>query len=137
MIRPCIGASSSAGMDEVVKLWDLRNTSSPVASYHGHVPGGGKKLKRIHRPVFYNVSAAAASSFILSGGEGSRAVSMFRLGPGGSVDGGSEGRPQSVFSRGKLPVDAGDVGCLAVANGGREVAAAVDGGEVLLLSPGS
>ncbi len=40
---------------------------------------------------------------------------------------------QSVFSRGKLPQDVGDIGSLAIH--GNEVAVAVDGGEVLLLSP--
>ena len=73
-----------AGLDEIIKLWDLRNTSSPIASYHGHVPGniGKRRLKRIHRPTFFNAAAATASSssiesFILSGGEGSHAISMF------------------------------------------------------------
>lgn len=40
---------------------------------------------------------------------------------------------QSVFSRGKLPPDVGDIGSLAVQ--GRNVAVAVEGGEVLMLLP--
>ena len=86
------------------------------------------------------------SSFILSGGEGSHAISMFQLGQ--QVAGGgrrsdhhaSEKKSsdesmllQSVFSRGTLPDDVGDIGSLAVR--GRDVAVAVEGGEVLLLSP--
>lgn len=142
-----------AGLDEIIKLWDLRNTSSPLASYHGHVPGNGnRKLKRIHRPTFLSSagvsfsSAVEESSFILSGGEGSHAISMFQLGH--QVAGGgrrsdhhaSEKKSsdesvllQSVFSRGTLPDDVGDIGSLAVQ--GRDVAVAVEGGEVLLLSP--
>ena len=40
---------------------------------------------------------------------------------------------QSVFSRGTLPPDVGDIGSLAVQ--GRNVAVAVEGGEVLMLLP--
>ena len=141
-----------AGLDEIIKLWDLRNTSSPLASYHGHVPGNGnRKLKRIHRPTFFSsaVSSSSAveeSSFILSGGEGSHAISMFQLGQQVAGGGRRSDHPasekkssnesvllQSVFSRGTLPDDVGDIGSLAVQ--GRDVAVAVEGGEVLLLSP--
>ena len=68
---------------------------------------------------------------------------MFRLGgiPGSAVaghesngnEGGVESGLQSVFSRGKLPPDVGDIGSLAV--NGEDVAVAVEGGEVLMLSP--
>ena len=53
------------------------------------------------------------------------------------VDGGSSGEDngerEGVFSRGRLPDDAGDVGSVAVGAGG-QVAIAVEGGEVLMLS---
>jgi hypothetical protein len=126
-------------MDEFIKLWDLRNTKAPIASYHGHVPGHGKKLKRIHRPTFllntaWSPSETSSSlfldSFILSGGEGSNAISMFQL-PNSEE---SSSPLQSVFSRGKFPADVGNVGSIAV--NGRIVAVATEGGEVLLLSPG-
>jgi len=143
----------TAGLDEIIKLWDLRNTSCPIASYHGHVPSTGKRLKRIHRPTFFNAPysasmfvAPSSASFILSGGEGSYAISMFELERSMSSTQqhgvleydaikSEEGRDrlQSVFSRGKLPPDVGDIGSLAV--NGRDVAVAVEGGEVLLLSP--
>ena len=120
-------------MDECIKLWDLRNIKSPIASYHGHVPGR-KKLKRIHRPTFLSSPTSPTSlsdSFILSGGEGSNAISMFRLDKceeKGSL-------LQSVYSRGTFPEEVGDVGTLAV-NGRNNVAVATEGGEVFLLSPG-
>ena len=128
-------------MDEYIKLWDLRNIKSPIASYHGHVPGCGKKLKRIHRPTFFLNNASSSldttstescsDSFILSGGEGSNAISMFQL---NNCEGSSScSSLQSVFSRGTFPADVGDVGSLAV--DGRNVAVATEGGEVLLLSP--
>jgi hypothetical protein len=44
-----------------------------------------------------------------------------------------DGSLQSVFNRGKLPDDTGDIGSLAVQNG--YAAIAMEGGEVLLLSP--
>jgi hypothetical protein len=122
-----------AGLDEVIKLWDLRNTASPIASYHGHVPASGRKLKSIHRPAFLTTAASSSApsleSFILSGGETSHAISMFQLTPRGDCH--EESSPQSVFSRGRLPMDVGDIGSLAVH--GRNVAVAA-GGEVLLLS---
>ena len=134
--------SSIAGLDEVIKLWDLRNTSSPITSYHGHVPGNGKRLKRIHRPTFFNnvSSSKSSESFILSGGEGSHSISMFQLGQHThstkeeKMGKGDECKLHSVFSRGTLPQNLGDIGSLAV-HGGRDVAVAVEGGEVLLLSP--
>ena len=74
-------------------------------------------------------------TFILSGGEGSHSISMFQLDEikekTDSTNKG-DGRLQSVFSRGKLPHDVGDVGSLAVQDG--YVAVAVGGGEVLMLS---
>ncbi|KAL3807161.1 hypothetical protein ACHAXA_011362 [Cyclostephanos tholiformis] len=128
------GIFVTAGLDELIKLWDLRNTASPIASFHGHVPVSCKKLKRIHRPAFLNTTASSSNSslesYIISGGENSHSISMFQLLL--STDS-RDGCPlQSVFSRGKLPMDAGDIGSLAVY--GRNVAVAAEGGEVLLLS---
>lgn len=97
------------------------------------MPGCGKKLKRIHRPTFLlspdTSTTSFSDSFILSGGEGSNAISMFQLDK--CVERTSS--LQSVFSRGSFTADVGDVGSLAV--NGRNVAVATDGGEVLLLSP--
>jgi len=136
----------TAGLDETIKLWDLRNVSRPIASYHGHVPSNGsKRLKQIHRPAFFNTSSlkspsSSLESFILSGGQGSRAISMFQIGAvkdvavaGDSNRNDSDEILQSVLSRGKLPPDVGDIGSLTVSR--RNVAVAVQGGEVLLLSP--
>ena len=130
-----------AGLDEVIKLWDLRNTSSPIASYHGHVPCTGKRLKRIHRPTFLKpFSSKEESAFILSGGEGSHAISMFQVQNRASTVNNSstdtkEGGEGVLFSRGKLPIDVGDIGSLAVHGRNNNVAVAVEGGEVLLLTP--
>lgn len=94
-----------AGLDEMIKLWDLRNTTSPIVTYHGHVSGGaGRKLKRIHRPTLF-LSTSSSDSFILSGGENSHAISLFQLRNRGLHDSCSILKP--VFSRGKLPLDVG------------------------------
>lgn len=114
----------TAGLDETIKLWDTRNVSRPLASFHGHVPKTGKRLKRIHRPAFV---AIASESYILSGGEGSHSLSMFQL---SNFSG--DGSVHSVFNRGRLPDDHGDVGSLAVMN--NHVAVAGVGGEVLILA---
>lgn len=115
----------TAGLDETIKLWDVRNASRPIASFHGHV-AGGKRIKRIHRPTFIDI---ASESYILSGGQGSHSLSMFHL----LANKQNDGDLHSVFNRGKLPEDHGDVGSLAVLN--NQVAVAGEGGEVLILTP--
>ena len=98
-------------------------------------------MKRIHRPTFLKpYSSKEESAFILSGGEGSHAISMFQIQNGTSTANNSStdtegGVLQSVFSRGKLPTDVGDIGSLAVHGRNNNVAVAVEGGEVLLLTP--
>ena len=105
------------------------------------MPGCGKKLKRIHRPSFFLNNASSSldttstescsDSFILSGGEGSNAISMFQL---NNREGSSSSSSlQSMFCRGSFPLGVGDVGSLAV--DGRNVAVATESGELLLLSP--
>eukprot|EP00984_Skeletonema_dohrnii_P038822 scaffold42519_cov139-Skeletonema_dohrnii-CCMP3373.AAC.5 len=120
----------TAGLDDIIKLWDLRNTRKPVVSFHGHVPASGKTLKRIHRPTFCNVGS---DSFILSGGENSHAISMFQVDE--ETNDASASSLRSVFSRGKLPDGSGDVGSMAVHS--NQVAVTVEGGEVIVLTPQS
>jgi WD40 repeat protein len=117
----------TAGLDDVVKVFDIRSLDKPLFTYHGHVPTLSK-YKRIHHPVFYNPCQRTTSSelFVLSGGESSAALSMFR-----NQDARDSAVP--VYSRGRLPADCGDAGCLAIQ--GQRVASTVDGGEVLLLAP--
>lgn len=117
----------TAGLDDQVKVFDIRSLDKPLYTYQGHVPTLSK-YKRIHHPVFYNPCQRTASSelFVLSGGESSAALSMFR-----NQD--AKEAAVSVYSRGRLPADCGDAGCLAIQ--GQRVASTVDGGEVLLLAP--
>ena len=117
----------TAGLDDQVKVFDIRSLDMPLYTYQGHVPTLSK-YKRIHHPVFYNPCQRPASSelFVLSGGESSAALSMFR-----NQD--AKDTVVSVYSRGRLPEFCGDAGCLAVQ--GHRVASTVDGGEVLLLGP--
>lgn len=119
---------SVAGLDDQIKVFDIRSLGRPLLSYFGHVPSNLAKYKRIHHPVFYNPckKTVSAEQFVLSGGENSRSLSMFR-----NHD--AKDTMVSVYSRGKLPSDCGDAGCLSVQ--GEKVASTVDGGEVLLLSP--
>ncbi len=120
---------SSAGHDKTIKLWDLRrfgNHSCPLGILEGHVPVHETKCKKIHRPIFYN--PCGHSNFVLTGGQNSNSLSMFRCS-------GLEHAPLdvSLCSRGKLPLDCGDAGCIAVDN--NRVAVATDQAEVLLLRP--
>ena len=105
----------TAGLDPIVKVWDQRNLSEPISMLQGHVPTSTSKCKRIHRPVFYD------NEFLLTGGQGSSSVSVYNL------------SNRTLCSRGKLPADCGDSGCIAV--NGKQVAVTVDQGEILLLEP--
>ena len=119
---------ATAGLDPVVKLWDQRKLSEPLVCLQGHVPNSTTRCKRIHKPVFFHPSK---SPFLLTGGQGSSSVSVYTL-----------PNPRSttkddfqLCSRGRLPEDCGDSGCIAV--NGKQVAVTVDQGEILLLEPSS
>lgn len=118
----------TAGHDNTIHSWDHRNLKEPIQSYVGHVPVSTKRCKRIHRPSFLytsNCSNSKQFEYILSGSENSGCLSIF--------DCGTKDKLVSVFSRGHLPMDCGDAGCIAVQ--GSNIAVAVDGGDVLLLQP--
>jgi hypothetical protein len=115
----------AAGLDPIIKLWDLRNTNEPLSSFKGHVPSCTTRCKRIQHPAFYKFGD---STFVLTGGERSNALSMFQH------DGSTTG---SLYSRGNLPMDCGDAGSIAIGTNGSspKVAVSVADGEVLLLAP--
>jgi WD40 repeat protein len=48
----------TAGLDETIKMFDIRKCDAPVKEYTGHVPYKLAKLKAIHRPEFYASGAA-------------------------------------------------------------------------------
>jgi WD40 repeat protein len=126
----------TAGLDSVIQQWDLRYLlqQQPVCEYFGHVPTTTRRCKRIHHPVFYR-DGQGGDQFVLTGGEGSHSLSMFRYErePGASV---AEGHPRSaVYSRGTLPDDCShsDVGTIAVRQD--LVATTVEGQVMLLKGP--
>jgi len=123
----------TAGHDNTIHSWDHRNLKEPVQSFVGHVPLSTKRYKRIHRPSFLytsNVSNNTQFEYILSGSENSGCLSIFDFGTDRLS---AKDNHVSVLSRGHLPMDCGDAGCIAVQ--GSNVAVAVDGGDVLLLQP--
>jgi len=147
----------TAGFDDELKTWDLRSLKMPLRSFRGHIPNYpiARRYKKIHRPIFYvptttttswvnstKLSASLSSSHlltatILTGGEGSNSVSLFRnlSSPLLSINNNDTLISEKVFSRGTLPADCagGDVG--AIACHGRQAAISIDGGEVILLDP--
>ena len=128
----------TAGHDESIYTWDLRSLKEPVRSYHGHVPLTTKKCKSIHRPCFLTSPSCDEDNFILSGSENSGCLSIFQCNSNLQVELDVPTKKKThipVYSRGLLPNDCGDVGCIAVH--GSNAAVAVDGGEVLLLEPRS
>jgi len=120
----------TAGYDDTIHRWDLRNVSRPAESYCGHVPLTTKQCKRIHRPCFLSIPNSS-HQYILSGSENSSCLSIFKIGSNSNESTQNDKVP--VYSRGNLPRDCGDVGCIVSA--GCNAAIAVDGGEVLLIEP--
>jgi WD40 repeat protein len=123
----------TAGMDPFIKLWDWRNLSQPLATMEGHVPVG-RPCKKIHRPVFIPLTNSQ-KNYILSGGGGSSALSTFQLSYVNPMDNVNGNVQTTLLSRGVLPEDCGDAGCIAVHGG--LVAASVNQGDILLLQPTS
>eukprot|EP00536_Pseudo-nitzschia_multiseries_P005427 jgi/Psemu1/295884/fgenesh1_pm.101_\ len=138
----------TAGLDPIVKVWDRRNLSAPVACLEGHVPTSTGRIRKIHRPAFFDpdskpkptknatstasLSPQASCPFLLTGGQGSSFLSMYQQ----QQQQFSASSPQphtSLFSRGKLPTDCGGSGSIAV--NGKQVAVAIDQGEIILLEP--
>lgn len=124
----------TAGLDSVIQAWDIRylkqGARTPVCEYFGHVPTTTTRIKRIHHPAIYN---HAGDRFILTGGQGSGALSLFKFAPLQMRNKATLVR-SAVYSRGGLPEDCchADVGSIALQRD--RIAVTVDG-EVLLLSP--
>mmetsp|Transcript_9158 Transcript_9158/g.14081 ORF Transcript_9158/g.14081 Transcript_9158/m.14081 type:complete len:719 (+) Transcript_9158:65-2221(+) len=120
----------TAGLDETIKVWDVRFLTKPMFSFYGHVPVGVSRLRKIHHPTFY-IPNKIGGSFVLTGSENSYSLSMFKHSYEFSHRD-EDTITSAVFSRGKLPEGCGDVGTIAINN--EMVAASIDGGEVLLLA---
>ena len=129
----------TAGYDPTIHSWDLRQLKKPLKSYHGHVPISVKNCKRIHRPCYFRPNGGCTvteieNKYILSGGERSGCLSIFQE----SFLSGDENHTQSsqnkhipVYSRGCLPEDCEDTGCIVVF--GNDMAVTVNGGDILIL----
>jgi WD40 repeat protein len=134
----------TAGLDPIIKVWDQRNLSKPILCLQGHVPSStGSRCKKIHRPTFFYPGEKGTTTttiekrllpniegshpFLLTGGQGSTSVSMYQIDTATTS--------ASLFSRGKLPIDCGNAGCIAV--NGKQVAVTVDQGEIIILEPSS
>jgi hypothetical protein len=123
----------SAGHDKTIKLWDIRrfgNHCNPLATLEGHVPVAETQCKKIHRPTFYNPSVSI--DLVLTGGQNSHSLSMFQC-RGFQDYTETSSLDASLTSRGKLPPNSGDAGCIAVDK--TRVAVTTDQAEVLLLRP--
>ncbi|KAG5189994.1 WD40-repeat-containing domain protein [Tribonema minus] len=106
----------TAGLDTVVKLFDLRKPNAAAVEYRGHVPFALPRYKAIHRPEFYDGGAA-----VITCGERSDALSMYDTKTGTAISKGVVGSEMSTLS-----VHQGN---------STMVAAAQNGGEVVLLKP--
>jgi len=147
---------ATAGLDPIIKFWDQRNLSKPLSCLQGHVPTG-IRCKKIHRPTFFypggkgiemmtsldetssekRLPRIDGSPFLLTGGQGSASISMYQtnydhLHKNNTLQTKStSSAAASLCSRGKLPRDCGDAGCIAV--NGSQVAVTVNQGEIIIL----
>eukprot|EP00980_Cylindrotheca_fusiformis_P030904 scaffold25619_cov137-Cylindrotheca_fusiformis.AAC.1 len=124
----------TAGLDNEIKLWDIRSTKDPVAVFRGHVPDATMRYKRIHHPVFYetNKMDSRCNSYILTGGEKSRSLSIFKNDASAAASN-SNCSSSRFYSRGTLPMGCGDAGCIAV--NGEKVAISLHDGEIMIMAP--
>ena len=114
----------------------MRFLKNAVTTYTGHVPLQTKRCKKIHRPVFFvpSHSHATDNGLIMTGSQGSHCLSTFEF--SGLKDTTQQNETftyNKVFSRGFMPENCGDVGCISSCRS--NIAVTVDGGDVLLLSP--
>ncbi|CAM9627708.1 unnamed protein product, partial [Phaeothamnion confervicola] len=95
----------TAGLDPVVRCWDLRRSSGPVREYRGHVPFVLLRHKTIHRPEF----VVGGDAFVTCG-ERSHQLSMFRTGIVGGDGAPESGSGGSGGAAGGTMCSQGDVG---------------------------
>jgi WD40 repeat protein len=91
----------SSSFEPVVKVWDVRNTAAPLATFQGHTARTNGPSKGMFR-AFYT----GAGRYIATPGEGSRALSLYALDYSGAAAAGEDkvtgGR---TVSRGALGFD--------------------------------
>lgn len=121
----------TAGYDDCIKVWDIRNPKECLITCKGHVPNTIKNIKRIHRPTFFQIkSIDNTHEYILSGSEKSGCISIFEcnyIKPTENV--------VSVYSRGNLPIDNhGDVCCITTTDFA-SVYVSLSCGEIMILNP--
>mmetsp|Transcript_5771 Transcript_5771/g.8366 ORF Transcript_5771/g.8366 Transcript_5771/m.8366 type:complete len:517 (+) Transcript_5771:1845-3395(+) len=147
----------TAGLDSTIHTWDLRHLSKPILSYTDHMVSlaAPRRPKSIHRPAMYTpyttttnitfqknpsdgtTTLPKSKGYILSGGEGTHAFTMFGLGcscqhpPIQSMASSSHCNTRAI---GRMHLGH-DIGCIATRDS--RVAVSIATGEVLMLRPAS
>ena len=109
---------ASAGGDAVVKIWDVRSAKQPLASLSAHQRGKPKRSSGMQRPLFYDADT------LLSGGDGSGRVTVYRCGAGDAW---------AVDAR--IDLDGEDASAMALGPGQVALSSGRRGSPVILVGP--
>jgi hypothetical protein len=131
----------TAGLDDTIHLFDLRNVSNPMVSFRGHV-SSSQRIKSIHRPIpcrFATCNSGSFDNFILTGGEGTSSLFVYQCNFHSTTKEPlvMETQLQHKLRQGMLPQGCGDVGSIAVQNNRMCLSASASGDILLLDQPPS
>lgn len=118
----------TAGLDDTIYLFDVRNSSKPLRHFRGHV-SSSRAIRSIHHPVFATFSTSSETCFLLTGGEGSNSLSIYETTSGGD----EEEKATPVFSQGWMPQGCGDASSIAILD--HQICVSTTSGDVVLLAP--
>lgn len=123
----------TAGYDDVIRCWDMRNLDRSLMSLTGHLPQSNGRRKKIHHPLFYTPRGGKTNKpFVLSGG--SSCLSIYDIAEKSvCTTVCSSTFMRAPLSRGTIPDTRTDVGCITAH--GHKIALSMEGGDVILLSP--
>jgi len=133
----------TAGLDDTIHLFDLRNVSNPMVSFRGHV-SSSQRIKSIHRPIpckfaTCNNSGSFDDTCILTGGEGTNSLFIYQCNSHSTTKEPlvMETQLQHKLRQGMLPQGCGDVGSIAIQNNRMCLSTSASGDILLLDQPPS
>lgn len=125
----------TAGLDDTIHLFDLRNLSKPIRYFRGHVSSSLQKVKSIHRPVLSRCTSSSGNNnrYLITGGEGTRSLFIYSCEFSAEAPVEIEEQTQHLLRQGLLPQGCGDAGSIAIQD--NQVCVSTASGDILLLAP--